>query len=222
MHEEATWQRLLPLAGVAFAALMVLAAVAFPLTPGGDVSPGKQPEWLGRHHDAIVAQGYIRALGAIAFVLLAAAVADVVRRRTGSALGASLALVGGVSSGLLLLLAQAAGIGSALAAADGTGADVVRSLGYAEDAFLTLSSLPAVLLFAAAGVAFVRARIVPAWLGWTTLAGVPFALLDAVSYDGGPVEAVGFVGLVYFLVWSLAVGTALVARPHPAPVAAPA
>lgn len=211
MDNESRVERLLPLAGVAFTALMALAAVAFPMPPGGDISPGKKPAWLAAHHDAVIAQSYVRSLGALAFVVLALAIATLLRRHGQSRLTADAAFVGGVLSGLLLLLAQAAGIGSALAAGDGTSEAVVRSLGYAEDALLTLSSLPAIILFAAAGTAFRRTRLVPAWLAWITVAGVPFALLDALSYDGGPVEAVGILGLAYFLLWSLAVGISLVA-----------
>lgn len=211
MQTEHRSERLLALGGVAFTALMALAAVAFPLTPGGDVSPGKKPAWLAAHANAVLAQGYVRALGALGFILLAVAVAALIRRHGASRSAATAALAGGLGSGLLLLLAQAAGIASALAAADGTSDTVVRSLGYAEDGFLTLSSLPAVILLAASGITFLRARLVPSWLCWFTLAGVPFALLDAASYDGGPLEPVGFLGLLYFLLWSLATGISLAA-----------
>lgn len=211
MEDRTGAGRLLPLAGVVYTALTVIAAVAFPMPPGGDVAPGRKPAWAAAHADAIVAQGYLRALAALAFVVLALVLAGVLRRAGASPTAAAAALVGGTATGLLLLLAQAAAIGSALAAGDGAGAGVVGSLGYADDAFLTLSSLPAVMLFAAAGYWLLRARLVPAWLAWATLAGVPFALVDAASYDGGPFEAVGVLGLAYFLLWSLAVGISLFA-----------
>lgn len=217
METETRFERLLPLAGVAFAVLMVIAALAFPLAPGGDISPGKRPAWLAAHHDAVTAQSYVRALAALAFIALAVGVAATIRRHGASRLAATSALVGGVSSGLLLLVAQAAGLASALAAADATGDAVIRSLGYGEDALLTLSSLPAVVLFAAAGASFRRTRRAPGWLTWITLAGVPIALLDALSYDGGPLESLGFLGLIYFVLWSLATGITLAARKAPTP-----
>ena len=46
-----------------------------------------------------------------------------------------------------------------------------------------------------------------------TLLGVPFAVLDALSYDSGPLESISILGLVFFLAWSLLVGGALLARP---------
>ncbi len=212
MEDQTRTERLLPLAGVAYTGLNVLAAIAFPMPPGGDVAPGREPAWAAAHASSIVAQGYIRAGAGLAFVVLAVAVAAVLRREGASRAAAAAALAGGAATGFLLLLAQAAAIGSALAADDRAGAAVIRSLGYANDSFLTLSSLPAIVLFAAAGVWFMRARLVPAWLAWATLAGVPFALLDALSYDGGPFEAVGILGLAYFLLWSLAIGISLFAR----------
>lgn len=48
--------------------------------------------------------------------------------------------------------------------------------------------------------------------------GVPLALLDAASYDGGPLAAVGIMGLAYFLVWSLSTAAYLARR---GPVIAP-
>jgi hypothetical protein len=214
MEDRTGAERLLPLAGVVFTALNVIGAIAFPM-PSGDVAPGRKPAWAAAHADAIVAQGYVRAVAAVAFIILAVAVAGLIRRDGSSRMAAAAALIGGAGCGLLLLLAQAAAIGSALAADDGAGAAVVRSLGYADDSFLTVSSLPAVMLLAAAGLWFLRARLVPTWLAWATLAGVPVALVDAASYDGGPLEAVGILGLAYFLLWSLAVGISLFAGRRP-------
>lgn len=214
MEHQTRAERLLPLAGVIFTALTVLGAIAFPM-PSGDLAPGRTPEWATAHANAIIAQGYVRAAAALAFIILAVAIAGVIRHAGSSRIAGSAALIGGAASGLLLMLAQAAAIGSGLAAHDGASAAVVRSLGYADDAFLTVSSLPAAMLFAAAGLWFLRARLVPTWLAWATLAGVPFALVDAASYDGGPLEAVGILGLAYFLLWSLAIGISLLAAQRP-------
>lgn len=204
------WESLLPLSGAAFAALMVLGAVAFPMPPGGDVSPASNPTWLAANFNGIIAQSYVRALGAVAFIVLAVAAATACRRSLGerSSLPTA-ALVGGALSGALLLLAQAAGLAAALFVHGGGSPDATRGLGALQNGFLDLSSLPAVILFAAVGLAAWRTRLLPRWLTVITLFGVPFALLDAASYDGGPFEAVGFLGLIYFLAWSLLVGVRL-------------
>ncbi len=204
------FERLLALSGIAYAALLVIAALAFPMPPGGDDSPARNPAWLAAHQSPVALQGYVRALAALAFVLLALAVSQSIRRKLGEgSLLARIALLGGVLCGLMLLLTQAVGIGAEVASHEHAGSDVVRALGYLQDGVLALSSLPAVGLFAAAGAAFLRERIVPRWMAWLTLAGVPLAVLDAASFTGSPFEAVGFLGLVYFLVWSLAIGITL-------------
>lgn len=206
-------ERLLPLSGIAFAALLVIAAAAFP-SPGGDDSPARHPDWLAGHQTAVALQGYIRAASALAFVALAIAVAQTIRNRLGEgSLAARIALVGGTLYGGTLLLAQAVGIGAVIASHEHAGAQAVSALGFLEDGFLALSSLPAIGLFAAAGGAFLSERLTPRWLAWLTLAGVPLAVIDAASFSGSPFEPIGILGLAYFLIWSLASGTALLRRP---------
>lgn len=207
------FDRMLPLSGAAFAALMVAGAAAFPMPQGGDVSPASSPAWLATHSSAIIAQTYVRGVASIAFLGLAVAVAAAVRRATSdrSSLAAA-ALVGGTLTATMLLLAQAVGLSAALASRSGGSADAVRSLGRLQDAMLNLSSLPAVLLFAGVGFAALRTDLLPRWLTVVTLVGIPFALVDAASYDGGPLAFVGLIGLLYFLGWSLLVGVTLMVR----------
>lgn len=204
------WSRYLPLSGAAYTVLMVAAAAGFPMPPGGDVSPAAQPTWLAEHHDAVIGQSYLRALAALAFIALVAAVADACRRALPrhSPLPA-LAFAGGVTCGGLLLLAQAASLAAALFVHGGGSVGTTRVLGALQAGFLDMSAIPAVLLFAATGATAVRTALLPRWLAVVTLLGVPFALLDAASYDGGPLEFVGLLGLAYFLAWSLLVGVRL-------------
>ncbi len=205
-------QRLLPLSGIAYAALLVLAAVAFP-APGGDDSPARHPAWLAGHQAAVAVQGYVRAAAALAFAGLALAVAQTIRARAGEhSAAARLALIGGTLCGATLFLAQAAGIAAVIASHEHAGSQAVSALGFLEDGLLALSSLPAIGLFAAAGATFLSDRLVPRWLAWLTLAGVPLALIDAASFSGSPFEPIGVLGLAYFLIWSLATGTALLRR----------
>ena len=100
-------------------------------------------------------------------------------------------------------------LSAALAAHDHLSAPVIRGFDSLNQGVLSLSSLPAVLLFAAAGTAFLHDPSAPRWLTTLTLVGVPLALLDASSYDGGPLAAVGIIGLAYFLIWSLTTATYL-------------
>jgi hypothetical protein len=202
--------RHLALAGPAFAAFLVLGAAAFPAPPGGDVSPASDPQWLAAHQGAVITQSYVRALAALAFLALTAAVVAAIRRAapTPSSLS-GLALVGGVLTGGLMLAAQGTALAAALYVdADGS-PDATRALGSLQAGLLDMSALPAVLLFAAAGFAGLRTGFLPRWLSVFSVAGVPLAFVDAGSYDGGPLESVGLIGLVYFLGWSLLTGVRL-------------
>lgn len=200
----------LPLAGAAFTALMVLGAAVFPMPPGGDVSPASNPSWLAAHYNAVIAQSYVRAIAALAFLALIASIVAGCRRAlpAGSSLPA-VALVGGAFTGGLLLLAQAVGLAAALFVHAGGSTDATRALGALQNGFLDMSAIPAVLLFAATGITAQRTGLLPRWLAAVSLIGVPVALADAASYDGGPLESVGILGLLYFLAWSLLTGVRL-------------
>jgi hypothetical protein len=204
--------RLLALAGPAYAVLMVAGAAAFPSPRGGDDSPAGDPTWLAGHVDAVIAQSYVRAVAAVAFVAFAVGVAAACRR----ALPApsplpGLALAGGALSGGLLLLGQGVALAAALQV-NQLPASAVHGLGGLQNGFLDMSSLPAVLLFGAAGLAALRTALLPRWLTVVSLLGVPFALADAASYDGGPLESLGLAGLAWFLLWSLVTGVVLATR----------
>lgn len=202
-------ERYLPLAGAAYAALMVAGAAAFPAAPGGDVTPASHPAWLAAHTNPVIAQSYVRGLAALAFIALAVAVSAAIHRALpGSSLSAA-ALAGGSLSGTLVLAGQGVAMASALFVHGGGSADATRALGALQSGFLDMSSLPALLVFGSAGLAALRTGMLPRWLAVLSLLGVPFALVDAGSYAGGPLQAVGILGLVYFLAWGLLTGVQL-------------
>ena len=203
------WDRWLPLGGPAYAVLLVIAAAAFPMPPGGDVSAAAHPTWLALHTGPMIAQGLLRTVATVAFGVLAVGAAGACARRTRSGVLPMSALVGGTLSCGLMIAAQAASVAAALFVRDGGGADATRAIGALQAALLDASSLPATLLFLAVGVVSLRHGLMPRWLGVVTLVGVPAAVVDSFSYQSGPLEPVAFVGLVYFLAWSLLAGVQL-------------
>lgn len=209
-HAPTGTDRYLPLSGVAFTALMIASGIAFPLPPGGAPSPASAPAWLAVHYNGVIGQSYVRALAALAFLALAAAVGTACRRgSSASSPLPALAVAGGLFSGGLLLAAQAVTLAAAMFVRDGGGADTVRMLGSLQTGLLNMSAIPAVLLFGATGVWSLRTGLLPRWLAIFSLLGVPAALVDAGSYPDGPLQAVGMLGLVYFLAWALLLGVRL-------------
>lgn len=192
------------LSGAAFTVLMVLGAALFPMPAGGDVSPAADPSWLTAHSSAVIAQSGVRALAALAFIAFSAVLATACRQAASRASTLpALALVGGSLSGVLLLAGQGISLAAALYARDGGEPATTRALGSLQEGLLDASALPALLLFLAVGLTALRTGLLPRWLGVVSLVGVPVALVDSASYDGGPFEAVGLIGLGYFLAWSL-------------------
>jgi hypothetical protein len=216
--EDMNTSKLLAAVGLGYPLLLVLGFAAFPKEPGGDVSAGSHPAWLAHHESAVIVQSYIRSIGALAFILFAVAVADAVRQRVSSRSQLpTVALVGGTLTGLLLLLPQALAIATVVVVRSGGTAGTMKALAAIQEGTLTISSLPAMALFAAAGIAMLKTRLTHPWLAYFTLAGVPLALLDSLTYDTGPFEPIGLVGLVYFLIWTLATALSLIgsSNPHP-------
>jgi hypothetical protein len=203
------WERWLPLGGPAYALLLVVAAAAFPMPPGGDVTAAAHPGWLALHTGPVIAQGLLRMLASLAFGVLAVGAAGACARRTGPGVLPALALIGGALSCVLMIVAQATSVAAALFIRDGGSADPTRAIGALQAACLDASSLPAALLFLAVGVVSFQRELMPRWLATVTLAGVPIAVVDSASYQGGPLEPVALVGLVYFLAWSLLAGVQL-------------
>lgn len=202
--------RTLAATALAYPVLTVIAFAAFPEPPGGDVSPAHDPAWLAAHTGAVIAQSYVRAVGALGFLALAVALS-----RRGRGAPARLTLLGGGATGALLLVAQAPVLAAALGARQGVAHGVLRVADPLNAALLDLSSVPAVLLFGGAALALLALPDGPRWLAWLSAVGVPLGLLDAASYHGGPLEAVGLAGLAYFLLWSLLVGAWLLRTPAP-------
>lgn len=208
--EHRTARRTLAIGGLGYPVLTLVGFAAFPEPPGGDVSAAHDPAWLANHTGSVIAQSYVRALAAIGFVLLAVALGHVVERL--SATAARLVQLGGVGCGLLLLSSQATMLAAAESSRAGVDGSVIRVLDGLQAGLLDLSSLPAVLLFAGAGTALLRFGALPRWFAVVTVLGVPLALVDALSYSGGPLDAVGPLGLVYFLLWSVTAGVVLLMR----------
>lgn len=205
------WYRHAGWAGPAYALLLVLAAVAFPAPPAGAVVAAAHPGWLTAHSGAVIAQALVRALAALCFALLGVAAGTHIQRvAPARPLLATATVVGGALSGGLMLATQALAQASALASREQVSATGVRALGAAQEALLDASSLPAVLLFGAVGLCVLHVGGLPRWFGVVSVVGVPVALIDAASYDGGPLEGAAVLGLVWFLAWSLVAGVQLV------------
>ena len=207
------FRRAQTVASFAYPVLMVIAFVAFPAPPGTDTSPAADLSWLSAHTGTVIAQSYVRAAGALGFLILSVALA---RRFTGTA--ARSVLAGGAVTAGLILVAQTAVLAAAFGAREDLPHDALRLADPLNAALLDVSSIPAILLFAATATALLHDRTQPRWLGWLTALGIPLAAIDALSYTSGPFAAFGLVGLAYFLLWSLLTAVWLSRSPRTTPI----
>jgi hypothetical protein len=88
--------------------------------------------------------------------------------------------------------------------------DAALALTNLPDMFFLGAELSAALLLAAAGLLFIRTRVLPAWLGWLTLVIALWLLILPIGWAGL---------LLGFTLWTVLVSVLLWLRPAGEPVA---
>jgi hypothetical protein len=202
------WSRWAPLCGVIFVGLLVTSFALSGSSPGVKASGAKVVSYYTAHRGHQQASGFMTLYGVVFFLFFAGALRGYLRRArpdadTPAALslaGAVLLAVGGcIFGGLQIALSDAP---SALSPGAAQALNVISN-----DLFLPLIAGTCVFMIAN-GLAVLRHRPLPAWLGWV-------ALLTGVV----AVTPVGFFGFLGLLAWVLIVSILMVIRqPHAAGV----
>lgn len=159
--------RLMPLTGVVFLALMV-AVMTGPSTPDVNASGAKIIDFYGKHRGYLQAQAYLLAYAGIFLVWFTATICSYLRR-AGARTSAAAALCGSV------IVGAAFGVGAATNILL-THKSVTLTASSAQTLNLVANDLPFVALFAGVlltmvslGAAVLSTRALPAWLGWTAV-----------------------------------------------------
>jgi hypothetical protein len=211
-------QRLAPLTGVVFVALIVLAIIIGGETPDNDDSRQAIVEFWSDNDDAQIWSNIIGAWATVFFLWFAASLRSALRRgEEGPGRLSTLSFGGAVVAAVGLLSALSLNF----AVADSVGdvpASVTQTLTVLSNGFFFPIAAGYALFFLAVGVLAVRIRILPVWLGWVTV------VLGIVC-----LTPVGFFALLLGLVWILIVSVLLyrretgpAERPTPADPAPPA
>ena len=137
------------------------------------------------------------------------------QRRIGTL--ALLAFGGALGGTLMVLLSNAVIATTALVLDPGTEAGVVRTLDTLTRMLTTFDDPPWALGYAAASLALLRMRAVPAWLGGLGLVAASLLLIHAAMGPGAvasnPVPLMlGLLGFALSLLWLVATSTVLVWR----------
>lgn len=194
--------RLAAFAGLAY---VVLYVVAFSL--GIEVGPSDR-EILEHYADdgartKEVVAFFVIAAAALAFVVFALGLRSLIVDRGLAALVSA----GTIGYAVLLLAGNAVSRAPAFASMDDEFQLDPNTRRMIEDAGLLLlasGAIAAILLLVAVGIAALRFRVFPRWLGWTSLVAAPLLPL-----------AVGFIGFLVLFVWVLAASAALALGSRP-------
>jgi hypothetical protein len=211
-----TWERFAPLAGVVAVILWVVGIIV--LESGGNPSDEASGQVLATHYEensgSILAGSFLFMLGAAAFVWFLGTLRarilwseGTVGRLAATTFGAGI-LTAVMAIGLAAPEAAAALSADQLDRAIEPGAaDALATLG---DGFFLGGEASVVVFFLAAGLASLRFRALPAWLGWVSIV---FAILAVLPWIGWAVFIWGLP------LWVLAASIWMFLRPtSPEPV----
>jgi hypothetical protein len=209
--QEGRFERYLPLTGILFLAVFVVANAITGSMPDENDSASKVVSYWADHQGSQTAAAFLGAFGIVLFVFFAGALRSALRSREGSdgllsaiAFGGALIAAAGGLTDCLLRLA------TANAADQGASASV-----YTLNQLNAFDWMPFVggvaVMLVAAGLAGLKTNAFPKVLSWA-------ALVFGVAF----LTPAGFIGFFGFLLWVLAMSIVMFRRRRPiATVAAP-
>jgi hypothetical protein len=166
MQQQSTWERLAPLTGLVFVAIVVAVFATGGSTPGDHDTARQVQDFYGQHHDKHMTLAFIMAISIPFLLFFVSILRYELRRAGGTGQLANAAFAGGV------LAAAGFGILAFVHLALADAGDSVKTLGTAQalnvldnNDFLPMAAGMGVLVLAA-GLSTVRHGGLPKWLGW--------------------------------------------------------
>jgi hypothetical protein len=195
------WTRRAPLAGVVFVALLVASVLIGGNTPNSDASAQKVIAFYHSHSSRTQVSAYLNALSLFFGLVFFASLRRYLRRAPGLDWVAALAFGGAILfavSGALFAGLHFA-LGDTPGRLDPGAAQALNVLSNDAGIAATIGGLSTLLL--ATGVVALRARLLPAWLGWVTIVMGVVALTP-----------IAFAAFIAMAPWSLIVSILLYRR----------
>jgi hypothetical protein len=198
------WERLAPLTGVAFVVIVIVGFIVGGDTPGAHASALKADAFYTKHHDKQMAAAFIVMLGAAFLPFFASSLRRALDWSGGTGRLANASFAGGIiaTAGFFLLST----VHIALADAAGkTTPQATQTLNVLDNNdFIPMAGGLGVLMFAS-GLAILRYRALPRWMGWAGLI-IGIAIFTPA----------GFFGFLASGIWIIVAGIVLYRR-SPAP-----
>jgi hypothetical protein len=203
------WERLAPLTGVAFVVIVVAGFLMFGKTPGAHASAIKADVFYAKHRDKEMAGAFVLMIGAAFLPFFASALRRALDWSGGTGRLANASFAGGViaTTGFFLLST----VHIALADAGGkVTPQVTQALNVLDNNdFIPMAAGLGVLMLAS-GLAILRYRALPRWLGWVA------AIIGIAIFTPA-----GFFGFLGSAVWILVTSILLFRRDTSEPAAEP-
>jgi hypothetical protein len=211
MQPQSSWERIAPLTGLVFVAIVVAVFAIGGSTPGDHASVAKVTTFYGKHHDKHMALSFILALSIPFLLFFVSILRHELRRAGGTGQLANASFAGGV------LAAAGFGILAFVHYALADAADSLKTIGTVQvlNVLDNTDFIPMVtgmgVLVLGAGMSVVRHGGLAKWLGW---AGIVIGILVFTP--------AGFFAFLASGIWVAIASIVLTqARRTPAPAAAP-
>ena len=201
------WQRYAPLTGVVFVVLMIISFIVQGKRLSAHASGAEVIAHYKAHHASAMASSWLSALAIIFFVFFAAALSSHLRQFQAARTPVELALAG--AAVLAVGVASFAAFRWSLADARNTLVPAAaQALNVLNEDFVWPFLIGIAIFGIAAGLAIVRSRVLPVWLGWIAI------VLGILG-----VTPASFVAFLVLMAWTLLVSV-LLFRSQAAPAAA--
>jgi len=200
---ESRWERLAPLTGVVFVAIVVAVFAIGGSTPGEHDSAAKVQAYYAAHHDKHSALAFVMAIGVAFLVFFASSLRHDLRRMGGTGQLSNAAFGGGVLAAAGFAILATVHVALANAGESVTTLSTTQTLNVLDNNdFIPAAAGLAVLVFAA-GAAAVRHGGLPKWLGWLGI------VIGVVAFTPA-----GFIAFLAAGLWILIVSILLTQARH--------
>jgi hypothetical protein len=206
---DTKWEQYGALAGLFFVVIVVVGALIPGAPPSPDDSIQEIADYYQDHTGGIKAGAYLTGLAAVAFLWFLGSLWSTLRRFEDTRRLATIAVGGGIVGLILAVTAYAlnASVAIALDSAGATQGVNPKFIYIMSGVIGGMGNFGVAVLVAATGVAILRTRALPAWLGGPSLV-LAVAWIVAglvVATDTTAIFTLGFIVFLLWLVWVLVV-----------------
>lgn len=184
--------------GIAFVVLLLTSLFIGPEPMGADTPAAQVAETYISHYDAALVQIYLRSFTALLMFVFVTGLAHVARRAEGRfSLPGMLAIGSALAFSLVMLISNMMDAAAALLANRGTQAEIVGAINSLGDAMRHLNGITYAFVLGTTSVALLRARVIPRFICWLGLAGVPLFLVAGAGFPATRLETVNLAALPF-------------------------